>query len=282
MIVGNIKKVGNSIDSCCDCCKQRDRLADFSLCVKETRSGSKNKFPAWFYSDVPFQWIQANPAADIKFLLRICRILLHYLCSLQFLCAWLLLSHFPMNVTAQQFCNQQYDAYSVEMEDLHERRNDFVSVPNETLFGFCEQYKFFISNILCGSSYFSSADVKLKNASKSQSIPFSATYHYHNESVTFNQTSDKFEFLSNSFHYCFDLFCDHIPLVALLNIRYDESFSNQSSCQTKLRELLITDSDAHSKYLEFKRIMHHYATYDDFSFQSTTSICLVSYFSPIS
>ena len=65
------------------------------------------------------------------------------------------------------------------------------------------------------------------------------------------------------------LFCDDIPTVALLNV-------DNGTCQ-HLSNILWRDSCAQCNYFDFQTIMHHYATYQNYTSQSNTSVCLVSF-----
>jgi len=73
------------------------------------------------------------------------------------------------------------------------------------------------------------------------------------------------------------LFCDHIPMVALLNLD-SQVFTDLTNCRTTLKNILNADALAKCQFYDFQKIMHHYSTHEGYSVHSDTTMCLVSYF----
>ena len=235
----------NFYHCCCTCSKKRDFYPN-KILHRGVCHMSRVKLQTSIWSKF---WISsAYSETSMNFYLR----LLLHLFTARFFCVLLLVLHFPMKVFAVHQSSMVNEAGTPDLSQCNNMKNE------EFFDNFCEQYQ--IHGIKFLYQDISTNSVRLKNMSE---FLVSSTINY-------------FRCQTQPSQNILGLFCDHLPTVALLNLTH-EFFNNKTYCQTHLKKVFQADAYAQCDYLDFEKIIHHFAPYADYSFQSNTSVCLVSF-----
>ena len=75
------------------------------------------------------------------------------------------------------------------------------------------------------------------------------------------------------------LFCDHLPLEAILGASCTSLYGspcNEANCRKKLKQIFQSDSYAKQNFTSFEKVMKHYVTSHGYSIQGSMTTCLVS------